>query len=393
MVIAGGGNRGTQQVSVFIDCLDDGGQKDHKLQVFHRGIAGIQQVFALGADGPVVVLAGTVNALERLFVLQADQAVLIGNLLHHFHGQKVVVDGNVGGIVNGGELMLAGGNFVVLGLCGDAQLPQLGVQILHKVGDNGADHTKVVLFQFLALGRCRAKQGAAGQNQVQALVVILFADQEVLLLRANGGGNALNILAEQVQYLAGLVADGLHGTQQRGLFIQCFAGVRAECSGDAQHVIFYKSIAGGVPCGVAAGFTGGAQAAGREGGSIWFAFDELLAGKLHDGGAVRLGADKTIVLFTGDAGQGLEPVGVMGSALFNCPALHHAGHNISYFQVKGLTLFNGCLQALVGRAGQTLTHFVLVEDFAAVQFHNGCCHTYRTPFPLWYHHANKSDFL
>ena len=59
-----------------------------------------------------------------------------------------------------------------------------------------------MLFQFLALGRCRAKQGAAGQNQVQALVVILFADQEVLLLRANGGGNALNILAEQVQYLA-----------------------------------------------------------------------------------------------------------------------------------------------------------------------------------------------
>ena len=99
------------------------------------------------------------------------------------------------------------------------------------------------------------------------------------------------------------------------------------------------------------------------------------------------------MLFTGDAGQGLEPVGVMGSALFNRPALHHAGHNIGYFQVKGLTLFNGCLQALVGRAGQTLTHFVLVEDFAAVQFHNGCCHTYRTPFPLWYHHANKSDFL
>ena len=375
MVIAGGGNRGTQQVSVFINCLDNGGQEDHELQVFHRGIAGIQQVFALGAEGPVVVLAGTVNALERLFVLQADQAVLIGNLLHHFHGQKVVVDGNVSGIVNGGELMLAGGNFVVLGLCGDAQLPQLGVQILHKVGDNGADHTKVVLFQFLALGRCRAKQGAAGQNQVQALVAILFADQEVLLLRANGGGNALNILAEQVQYLAGLVADGLHGTQQRGLFIQCFAGVRAECSGDAQHVIFYKSIAGGVPCGVAAGFTGGAQAAGREGGSIWFAFDELLAGKLHDGGAVRLGADKAVMLLTGDAGQRLEPVGIVGGALLNGPALHDAGHDVGDLKVQRLALLNRRLEALVGRAGQTLAHLMLVEDFAAVKFHNGCCHT------------------
>ena len=73
------------------------------------------------------MLAAAVDALERLLVLQADQTVLGSDLLHHLHGQQVVVDGHVGGVEDGGQLMLAGGHFVVLGLGGDAQLPQLDV--------------------------------------------------------------------------------------------------------------------------------------------------------------------------------------------------------------------------------------------------------------------------
>ena len=144
---------------------------------------------------------------------------------------------------------------------------------------------------------------------------------------------------------------------------------------DAQRVVLYESVAGGVPGGVAAGLSGGAQAAGREGGSVRLALDELLAGELHDGGTIRLGADKAVVLLTGDAGQRLEPVGVMGGALLDRPALHHAGHDVGDLQVQGLALLDRRLQAFVGRAGQTLTHLMLVENFAAVKFHDGCCHT------------------
>ena len=93
-------------------------------------------------------------------------------------------------------------------------------------------------------------------------------------------------------------------------------------------------------------------------------------------GTVRLGADEAVVLLTGDAGQGLEPVGVMGGALLDGPALHDAGHHVGHFQIERLTLFDGRLQALVGRAGQTLAHLMLVKDFAAVKFHDGCCHNY-----------------
>ena len=375
VVVARGSDGGAQQVGVLVNRLDNGGQEHHELQVFHRGIARIQQVLALGADGPVVVLAAAVHALKRLLVLQADQAVLAGDLLHHLHRQQVVVDGDIGGVVDGGQLMLAGGDLVVLGLGGHAQLPQLLVQVLHELGNDGAEGAEVVLLQLLALGRGRAEQCAAGQHQVKALVVVLFLDEEVLLLGADGGSHAGHVLAEQMQHLAGLVGDGLHRAQQRGLLVQCLAGVGAERGGDAQRVVLYESVAGGVPGGVAAGLSGGAQAAGGEGGSIRLALDELLTGELHDGGAIRLGADKAVVLLTGDAGQRLEPVGVMGGALLDCPALHHAGHDVGDLQVQGLALLDRRLQAFVGRAGQTLTHLMLVENFAAVKFHNGCCHT------------------
>ena len=81
------------------------------------------------------------------------------------------------------------------------------------------------------------------------------------------------------------------------------------------------------------------------------------------------------MLLTGDAGQRLEPVGVVGGALLNGPALHDAGHDVGDLKVQRLALLNCRLEALVGRAGQTLAHLMLVEDFAAVKFHNGCCHT------------------
>ena len=374
MIVAGSGNGGTQQIGVLVNSLDDSSQEHQELQVLHGGVARVEQILVGGGHGPVVMLAAAVDALKRLLMLQADQTVLGSNLLHHLHRQQVVVDGNVGGVEDGSQLMLTGSNFVVLGLGGNAQLPQLFVQLLHKLGDLGTNDTEVVLFQLLTLGRGSAEQGAAGEDQILTSFVIFLLDQEVLLLGADGGGDVIHILAEQLQDANRLIGQCVHGTQQRGLLIQSLAGVADECGGDAQHVVLHESVAGGVPCGVAAGLAGGTQAAGGEGGSIGLAAHQLLAGELHDGGAVAHRGNKAIVLLTGDAGQRLEPVGVVGGTQLHGPALHHAGHNVCHLNVQRSTLVQGVLEALISSARQALLHHMLVKDLAAVDLHNICCH-------------------
>ena len=80
------------------------------------------------------------------------------------------------------------------------------------------------------------------------------------------------------------------------------------------------------------------------------------------------------MLLTGDAGQRLEPVGVVGGTQLHGPALHHAGHNVCHLNVQRSTLVQGVLQALISCARQALLHHMFVKDLAAVDFHNIRCH-------------------
>ena len=169
--------------------------------------------------------------------------------------------------------------------------------------------------------------------------------------------------------------DGLHGAQKRRLLVQRLAGVGAEGRGDAEHLVLNEGVGGGVPGGVAAGLEGGAQAAGGEAGGVGLALDELLAGEVHDGQAVVGGVDEAVVLLGGDAGQRLEPVGVVGGALLDGPLLHGVGDDVGHVLVERRALLDGLHQLLIGGLGQALAHDVLVEHHGAVQIghfrHNG----------------------
>ena len=202
------------------------------------------------------MLAGTVDALERLLMLQAHQAVMACQQAHLLHGQEVLVDGAVAVGEQRCQLMLRGSNLVVLGLRRHAKLPQLAVKFLHELVDRGADGAEVMLLELLALQRGVTEQRAARHDEVGTLRVVLLADQEVLLLGADGGDHAVDMLAEQSQHALGLLVDGAHGTQQRGFLVKRLAGVAAERGGDAQHLVLDERVAGGVPCRVAASLEG-----------------------------------------------------------------------------------------------------------------------------------------
>ena len=363
VVVARRGHGHAQQILILVHGLDHRAEEQQELGVLIGRFAGLKQVHAgVGGQRPVVVLAAAVDAGEGLFVQQAHHAVLAGDLLHQLHGDLVVIGGDVGDGEDGRELVLGGGGLVVLGLGKDAQLPQFLVQLGHEGLHTGLDRAEVVVVQLLSLGRLRAEEGAAGVDQVGAAVVHLRVDQEILLLRAHGGAHVGHVgVAEELQNAQGLAVDGLHGAQQRGLVVQRFAAVGAERRGDAQHAVLDEGVAVGVPGGVAPGLKGGAQAARGEAGRVRLALNQLLAGKLHDDLAVGGGGDEAVVLLGGDAGHGLEPVGVVGRALLQRPVLHGVRHHHGHVAVQMAAVLHGLLQLFVGLLGETGAHDRVVE--------------------------------
>ena len=215
VIIARRGNRAAKQALIFVDCLNDGAQEHQEAKVAHRGLARIEQVQLVGGNGPVVMLARAVDPFEGLLMEQTDQTVMACNGFHQFHGDQVVVDRAVGHGEDRCELVLRRSNLVVLGLGGDAELPERVIKLLHEIVDGGTDSAEVVLFKLLTLaGRC-AEQRAAGQDKVLAMLVIRFLDQEVLLLGSDGGGDARHIDAEHGKRAYGFLRDGFHRTQKR----------------------------------------------------------------------------------------------------------------------------------------------------------------------------------
>ena len=317
----------------------------------------------VGGEGPVVVLTGAVHTGEGLFVKETREAVFGRDLLHDLHGQLVVVGGDVGRAVDGRDLVLGGRHLVVLGLGQDAELPELLIQVLHICLDPRLYAAEIVVVELLALGRAGAEEGAAGADQVAALLEELLIDEEVLLLGADGGVHAPDVLvAEELEHAQGLTGERGHGAQERGLFVQGLAAVGAEGRGDAERVALDEGVAGGVPGGVAAGLKGGAQAAGGEARCVRLALNELAAGELHYDAAVGCGAYKAVVLLGGNTGHGLEPVRKVRGSVLNGPVLHRRGDLARDVGIERLPGLYGLPQRIIDPTGETGLHDPVVKN-------------------------------
>ena len=71
---------------MLVDRLDNGTKEKKKLSVFIGVLTGCKKVNALvGSERPVIVLTAAVDALEGLFLKDANKTVAFGNLFHRFH--------------------------------------------------------------------------------------------------------------------------------------------------------------------------------------------------------------------------------------------------------------------------------------------------------------------
>ena len=225
------------------DGLEDRGKEQQESQVLVRRLAGLEQVDAIelvvGGDGhrPVAVLAGAVDAGERLLVQQRHEPVPHGHLAEDRHDELVVVGGDVRLFEDGGHLELAGRDFVVARDDGHAQAIEL---VLH-LGDAGlhalGDAAEVVVFELLAARRRRADDGAAAHHEIGAQGEVPAVDQEVFLLGAHGRVDAHGALvAEELEHFHGLVREHVGRAEERGDFVERLAVVADEDRGNAQRL-------------------------------------------------------------------------------------------------------------------------------------------------------------
>ena len=352
---------------------DDRGQEHQELHVGVRVRARIKKIDArTRGHGPVVVLATSIDACERLLMDQALKSVLASHHAQHLHGDHLMVNGDVGILKHRRQFVLTWSNLVVTGLGWNAQLKEPCFYFCHEGQYAVWNCAKVMVIQLMALGRIGAHHGSASHHQVEALLGLLALNQEILLLATKGAhhvGDA-SVVTKDLENAHRLLGKRLNGAQERGLLVERFAGPTDERGGDAQggdarRIAQEERRAGGVPSGVAARFVGIADSARRETGCIGFADHQLIAGELFDGAAIGHWIEERVVLLSSDAGQWLEPVAIVRGTVFDRPVLHGNGNRVGNCWVKRCALTHGALQLCKDVTWQALQHGVAAEGHAA----------------------------
>ena len=346
--------------------LVDGHERLHdeydEAQVVHRRLAGaVEQYARVGGQAPVVVLAAAVDAFEGLFVQQTAETVLVGHLLHQTHDEHVVIHGEVGFLKDGGQLKLVGSHLVVARLAGDAQLERLYFKVFHEGGHTLGDGAEVVVVHLLVFGAGVAHEGASGQQHVGACAVEPFVHEEVFLLPAQVGDHLVDFGVEVAGHLCGGFVHGFDGLLEGRFVVECFTRVGDEHGGDHQRVADDEHGGGGVPCRVAAGLEGGADAARGERRGVGLLLYELLAREFLHEAAFAVVLHEAVVLLCGAFGEGLEPVGAVRHAELHGPLLHAGGHGVCGGQVERGAVVDDVAHLAEDVFRPLVRHFLSVE--------------------------------
>ena len=353
---------------MLVDRFDHGAEHRQEHGVFLRVAAGVEQVPAAVAHRPVVVLAGTVDARERLLVQQALEPVLFGDIAEGVHDQHVVVAREVQLLELRRELELRRRDLVVARLGGDAEPPELALDVVHEGEDAVRDRSEVVVFELLAFRGRRAEEGPPGLDEVGTPLPVFAIDKEILLLGAKCARGVFAAAPEEAHQTVQRAVERLHRAQQRGLLVERLAGVRAERGRDAERravgVALDESRARRIPRRVAAGFERRADAARGEGRGVGLAHDEILAAELHYRLAV-LDFKEGVVLLGCRTGHGEEPVRVVRRTAVHGPVAYSVRHFAGDRRIKGLALLDRRLELFGSFLAQVGVYGFFAEDIGS----------------------------
>ena len=368
VVVARSCDGGAKEVCVLVDRLYDGAEHREEYGVLVRIGAGVEEVLAAVGDGPVVVLAGAVDACVRLLVEEALESVPLGDVAQRVHHEHVVVRGEVQLLELRRELELRWRDLVVARLRRYAELPELPLDVVHEREDAVGDRAEVVVLELLALCGRRAEERAAREDEVGALLPVLLVHEEVFLLRAERARRMAFGASEELHEALQRLVERLHRAQEGRLLVERLARVGAERRRDAQgravRVALDERGGGRIPRRVAARLEGGADAARRERARVRLADDEVLSAELHDRLAV-LQLEERVVLLGGGSRHRQEPVRVMRGAAVHRPVADAMRHLARDGGVERLSFPDRRLEFLGGVLAEVCPDRLFAEHVGA----------------------------
>merc|ERR1711871_1366768 len=334
VVVARSGDGATDGVAVLVDSIGQSSDERCKVSLALGSLArGVEVLAGVGVEAPVVVLAGTVDASEWLLVPEHHQPVASSDIVGDLHRELVLVVGDVGEREDGGELVLAWGDLVVVDLHGHAHLLALCGDLLHKSFDAGGHWAEVVHVGLLVASRKCTQHGAAAHHEVRAAQVLVAINHEELLLPADVGDHSGGVtVAEVLEEAHGLLVDSLLRAQQGGLVVESSASPGNEGGWNVERVAVHPARGHAVPGVVCSSGVRRAKATIRERRPVGLVEEQLRAGEasrhwLDDRCVAEVEVDEGVVLHAVEGLDRLatdwgEPVSVVDCAPVHSPLLH-----------------------------------------------------------------------
>ena len=95
---------------------------------------------------------------------------------------------------------------------------------------------------------------------------------------------------------------------------------------------------------------------------------EQFAAELLDHASLAVVLDESVVFLGSAFGEGLEPVGIVGHAVFLCPLSDAFGHRIGDGAVEAHTVVDDVDQFLIDITGKVFVHLVAGEHIFPEKF-------------------------
>ena len=348
-VVARGRDGEAHQVTVLVDGGNHSGhdqREDLSVASLRVNLLRVHQVKPIGGtDRPVVVLTGTVDAVERFFLEKRREAVLGGDFFDDLHDHQVLVNLRDRVAEHRGELVLVRRNFTVSSLQRDTHLEALLLDLTHALerGGGAGDRSHVVVAHLLATSRELTGNGTASELKIRAAVVRMARHQEDFLLQTNVGvdGGGADVVAHRLEHALRLLVQSGSGAVKRRLLVEGIAVVRNETGRDEHGVFAQEDRRRRVDGKVTAGGVRRAHAAVRVRGTIRLPLEELFAREGVERGTIRREIKHRLVHLTRvtvthtRGAHRLEPVAVHRGAVVHGPVEHRLGDDIRLRHILG----------------------------------------------------------